>query len=302
MLLVPLAERLTRRALIARGVQSRFVKTAVAEHHLYDAPGTATEPGAAPRPTIVLLHGISSSAAVFAPIIARLRKHAGRVLAVEAPGHGLSGAPVVPLSPEVLVETMAEVLRRELPGPAVICGNSLGGAVAVTFALRHPELTSGLFLTSPAGARMESEAFKGFLEVFDFRSNDEARAFIRRIYHRPPWFAPFVASELRAMFARPAVRDVLAGASSEQLFSADDLRGLRMPIHLLWGKSDRLLPRENLEFYRRSLPPHAVVEEPENTGHCPHFDAPEEYVARIVQFAAATMNRGPGAQETDSKS
>jgi pimeloyl-ACP methyl ester carboxylesterase len=286
MLLVPLAERLTRKALTSRGVQSRYVKTSVAEHHLYDAPAARSAQGEL-LPTIVLLHGISSSAAVFAKTIARLRKHARRVLAVEAPGHGLSGPPNVALSPEVLFETMAEVLKRELTEPAIVCGNSLGGAIAVSFGLRHPELTAGLFLTSPAGARMDHDTFKGFLEVFDFRSNDEARAFVRRLYHRPPWYAPLVGNEVRSMFARKAVRDILDSAAAEHLFSPAELASLRMPIHLLWGKSDRLLPRENFEFYRRSLPPHTIVDEPDEIGHCPHFDDPDGYAERIVAFARA---------------
>jgi pimeloyl-ACP methyl ester carboxylesterase len=283
MLVVPLVERLTRRALTSRGVISRFVKTAVAEHHVYDAPGTATL-GKDALPTIVLLHGISSSAAVFAPTLGRLRKHARRVIAIEAPGHGLSGQSSVPLSPEVLFETTAEVIRRELTEPAVICGNSLGGAIAVNLGLRHPDMVRGLFLTSPAGARMDAEAFRGLLEVFDFRSNRDAREFMHRLYHRPPWFAPLLAPELRSMFKRPAVRDLLASADVDKLFSAADLGSLKMPVHLLWGKSDRLLPRENFEFYRSSLPGHAVIEEMDDTGHCPHLDDPAGYAARIVRF------------------
>ena len=284
MLLVPLAERLAQRALTRRGVESRFVKSAVAEHHVYDAPGRAHE-GARRLPTIVLLHGINSSAAIFAPTIARLRKHARRVLAVEAPGHGLSGPPEKPLSPEVLFEAMAEVLCRELDEPAVVCGNSLGGAVAVSFALRHPDRVRGLFLTSPAGARMDDETFRGFLDVFNLRSTTEARAFMRRIYHRPPWYTALVAPDVRESFGRRAVRDILEGAEVGRLFSADDLGSLRMPVHLLWGKSDRLLPRENFHFYRTALPSHATVEEPDAIGHCPHFDDPEGYAERIRAFA-----------------
>src|SRR5262245_13530265 len=140
-------------------------------------------------------------------------------------------------------------------------------------------------LTSPAGARMEAEAFRGFLEIFDMRSNGEARAFMHRLYHRPPWYAPIVASAVRPLFARRGARDVIEGAAAESLFSPEELGALPMPIHLLWGKCDRLLPRENFEFYRRSLPAHTIVEEPANFGHCPHFDDPEAYASRIVEFA-----------------
>lgn len=285
MIFLPLAERLTQKALTSRGVASRRIQSSIAEHHLYDAPGTAPPDSA--LPTIVLLHGISSSAAVFAPTITRLRKVARRVIAVDAPGHGLSAEPQSALSPDALFGAMAEVLARELQEPAVICGNSLGGAVALSFALRHPELVRGLFLTSPAGARMDHDTFRGFLEVFDFRSNKEARAFLTRIYHRPPWFAPLIASDVRKSFTRKAIRDILDNAAAEHLMDPEALATLRMPIFVLWGKGDRLLPRENLEFYRRFLPQHTVFEEPHDVGHCPHFDDPPGYADRIRRFAAS---------------
>ncbi|MBK8255856.1 MAG: alpha/beta hydrolase [Polyangiaceae bacterium] len=295
MLLVPLAERFARRALKARGIESRFVQSNVAEHHIYDAQNPAAKHDNPTNPTllptIVFLHGISSSAAVFARTMARLQSRTKRILAIEAPGHGLSGQPKVDLTPEVLFESMAEVLIRELNEPAIVCGNSLGGAVAVSFAIRHPEWVRGLFLTSPAGAQMDPDAFKGFLEVFNFHSNGEARAFMRRIYHRPPWYAPLVAPELRQMFARKAVRDVLTGAHATRLFAPEDIRHLPMPIHLLWGKQDKLMPRENFLFYKDSLPSHAVIEEPDNVGHCPHFDDPQGYLDGIVRFARSISTR-----------
>ncbi|MEZ4296718.1 MAG: alpha/beta hydrolase, partial [Polyangiaceae bacterium] len=105
----------------------------------------------------------------------------------------------------------------------------------------------------------------------------------------PPWYAPLLAPDLRRMFKRKAVRDVLAGADAGRLFSAEDLQKLAMPIHLVWGQQDRLLPRENFHFYRDSLPSHAVIEEPDATGHCPHFDDPDGYLDRILSFAQKTV-------------
>ncbi|HSN97017.1 MAG TPA: hypothetical protein VLS89_01930, partial [Candidatus Nanopelagicales bacterium] len=87
MVIIPLVERLTRRALTAQGVRSRWVETSVARLHAYDAKGAGR------LPTMVVLHGISSSAAAFAPLLTRLRPRARRVLAPEAPGHGFSDPP-----------------------------------------------------------------------------------------------------------------------------------------------------------------------------------------------------------------
>jgi pimeloyl-ACP methyl ester carboxylesterase len=57
-----------------------------------------------------------------------------------------------------------------------------------------------------------------------------------------------------------------------------------MPILLLWGKSERLLPRAHLEWFAAHLPAHTIIEEPDGIGYCPHFDAPGVLARRIVRF------------------
>ena len=65
------------------------------------------------------------------------------------------------------------------------------------------------------------------------------------------------------------------------------VRSLPMPILLLWGRSDRILPREHLEFYRGSLPAHAVIEEPEGFGHSPYLDDAAALSERMARFIAS---------------
>ena len=46
-----------------------------------------------------------------------------------------------------------------------------------------------------------------------------------------------------------------------------------MPILLIWGKEDRIFPFENLDWFRRNLPKHAVIDAPDGVGHCPQLDS-----------------------------
>ena len=271
-------ERALRPLLHLNGLKSRWVTTRVTRQHLYDARGRGA------LPPVVILHGISSAATPFAPVIRRLRPHVTRVLAPDGPAHGFSEAPREALTAQSFFDSTAELLDRELDEPAVIVGNSLGGAIALKYALERPERVKGLLLASPAGAAMPPEDFRSFLARFELKTRDDALTFIRRLYHRYPWFASIIAPEIQRLFARQHIRSITAAATADDLFTPERLAALAMPVHLVWGRSDRLMPPENLAFYKRHLPAHATVEEPEGFGHCTHLDAPARFAATIRGF------------------
>jgi pimeloyl-ACP methyl ester carboxylesterase len=279
MAIFPLAERALRRALNVAGIESRWVRTKVAEQHVYDARGTGE------LPAVVLLHGIGAAASAFAPLIQKLRPRVRRVIAPEAPGHGLSGIPARPLTPETLFVAMSEVLDGMLDEPAIVFGNSLGGAVALSYGMARPERSRGLFLASPAGAFMDAEELDAFLRLFHLRSPADGRAFLKRIYHRAPWFAPLLAGEVHRLFARDVIQDFTRSVRPQHLFTREQLRALSVPVHLLWGRSERLMPAAHLAFFKRSLPDHATIEEPEGLGHCAHLDDAGVMADKIARFA-----------------
>lgn len=276
MVLLSVLDHVTRAMLVRRGVESRFVETPVGRVHVYDARG---EGAATP---VVFLHGIASSSTVFAPTLARIRKASRRVIALDAPGHGLSGAPWVTLAPERLFEALSHVLDRELDAPALVVGNSLGGAMALRYAQRRPERVAGLVLTSPAGAPVEDpEEFERFLRGFVIENMRDARAFLARLNHAVPWYGPLVAPDLKRMFKNPSVRAILESVEPRHFFAPGEFASLSMPIHVIWGKSDRVIPACCLGFFKEHLPPHTVFEEPEGIGHSPHTEDPRAFFALV---------------------
>lgn len=275
---MPFFEQVTRVVLTRRGVESRHVETPIARVHVYDAPGQGR------RKPVVLLHGIGASASPFAPVLARLRQSSRRVLALDAPGHGLSSAPRSTLDPERLFEGIAHVLDLELREPAVLVGCSLGGAMALRYAQRRPQNVAGLMLASPGGAPVDDpEERERFLRLFEVENLRDARAFLARLHHEVPWYGPLLGPDLVRLFKNPSVRSILRSVRPEHFFKPEDFSALNMPIRVLWGRSDRVIPASCLEFFKTNLPSHTVFEEPEKVGHSPHTEAPRLFMSAIYK-------------------
>ncbi len=278
--LLPVAQNLARRALHRGGLGSVWLDTSAGPVHAFDGRGRGS------LPPVVMLHGIGSAASAFTEVLLRLRHDVRRVSATEMPGHGFSPQPTKRLTPETLFVAMTEALDElTRDEPVILSGNSLGGAVALRYARDRPERVRGLLLTSPAGARLSEADFRLLVRHFELESTKDARAFLSKLYHRAPWFAPLLAPDFLDVVGTTAVRDILTSASHEDAAEPEDLAALKMPIHFVWGQSERLLPPAAFAYFREHLPKHAVFEEPEAVGHCPHLDDPRGTAVRIVRFA-----------------
>lgn len=103
-----------------------------------------------PRVTIVLLHGIGSSLAMWEPLSKNLPPNV-RVIGIDLLGFGHSPKPEwARYHTKVQADSIATTLiRHRVSGPLVIVGHSLGGLVAIEFARRYSRSVKSLVLISP---------------------------------------------------------------------------------------------------------------------------------------------------------
>ncbi len=168
-----------------------------------------------------------------------------------------------------------------------LCGHSLGGAVAALIALRAPERVVSLTLLAPGGfgpgingealaswrdARTKAELV-GALQALaapGFRSSD---AFIDRLEE-----ARALAGSAEALAS--IYRSMFSGDSSTQgVLPVTDLGRLPMPVIVLWGTADAILPVSQTQ----SLPSHVQVQLLPGAGHMLIEERPAEVVRVLAQ-------------------
>jgi pimeloyl-ACP methyl ester carboxylesterase len=221
------------------------------------------------------------------------------VLAPDLPGLGQSP----PVDDRFDLRTVADALARDLPqriagGAFDLVGNSLGGAIALLLAARHPELVRRLVLVSPAGFAPRPRAVSAAIGLLGGR----AVAFRRLVGSRLAASAParrallwgtiaephhMSSADARTMFesSRGSAQIGAALFSVLQADLRDDLARLEVPLGLIWGERDRIIPMSTLDAILE-LHPEVVVETIPRAAHVPHIERPVEFVAALDQVLA----------------
>lgn len=275
-----ISDHLARATLQARFFRSRRVRTSVGRMHLLEAEGHGN------LPPVVLLHGLSSTGVHYLPLVGHIRPHVRRLVLPDLPGHGFSEPPAFGMRHDSVDKGLREALDAVLDEPAVLFGNSLGALAAIRYALARPDRVRGLFLCSPGGAPMSEEELGSFLRTFRCETHASAVAFVDRVFGRRSSLRHVIAWGVKRRMRHPSVRSLLEHATPEGLLSREELANLNVPVWLSWGRRDEVLPREHLEFFRESLPPHAVVHEPDHHGHSPYLEDARGVGRAIVEFLA----------------
>ena len=262
------------------GASSAETTVRGARVHFFDLVGQGK------GPPIVLLHGLASSSSAFTRLMFQLTRRFRRVLVPDLPGNGFSPVPERgPLPLEEQEELMEDFLTQVAGPRAFLVGSSLGGALSLKLAVQRPELLSALCLLAPAGNQLPPERMEALLRNLEVTDDASARLFVGRLFHQVPWVARVTASRLTQVFGTPTVRSILSEARNIALLGPEELGSLRVPTLLLWGKSERLLPYESVDFFRAHLSAQARVEVVEGWGHVPHIERPTEVAHKLEGFA-----------------
>jgi pimeloyl-ACP methyl ester carboxylesterase len=240
---------------------------------------------------LVLLHGIGASRLIWQRVTPRLAQDR-LVLAPDLPGFGES----TPVGPGFDLGATAAALADSLAGragkPFDLVGNSLGGAVALMIATQRPELVRRLILAAPAGFSpvpwpLSTAAGLAIGPAMALRRTlgpitgiPAARTVllwgaIAQPEQLPPDQARMMLDASRGSRRIGAALDAVLRSDLSRI-----VRDLCLPLGLIWGRRDRVVPISTLRAIR-SLRPTAIVETIPEAAHVPQVERPREFVVAV---------------------
>lgn len=251
-------------------------------------------------PVLVLVHGFGASVHTWEPWVERLQNHY-RIISVDLPGHGLTRAPSgYSFSASSNAQLLDEILQRLNVQRFTFVGHSMGGAVAVRYALAHPEKLNALVLVAAAAWPHESAGNAPL--AFRLLRNPLGRAILGHV--NPRLFAE--RGLVSAYHDRSMVRDEvvdryvdLARAPGHRaLLSSDrnnrddaplrreDFAGIAIATLVMHGEDDRIIALDDSRALAEAIPEARLILYP-HTGHIPMEEAASQSAADLRAFLDA---------------
>ena len=246
-----------------------------------------------PRGVILLLTGLGSKRLGWFKQLEVFGKEY-RTIALDHRDTGDSDLATGPYATVDQAEDAAAVLQALGIARAAVVGISMGGFIAQELALRHPDLVAKLVLvsTSAGGAGFAPPEPDVAARLTQPRTGDLgelARATYTRIMG--PGFAASHPEDIERIATIARYRPQSNEAYMRQLQAGwgRDATGrlgeLRMPVLVIHGTADPLVPVQNGRYLAEHIPGARLIEYP-GTGHIPIIERADDFNRAVLDFLA----------------
>jgi len=259
------------------------------DHYEYAGTGGSGVP-------LLLIHGWGMHGGIWSGVAEQLAQNCC-VMVVDLPGHGYSvNHSRSPLPASTLtLDSIVDELSAQFDEPLTVCGWSLGGQVALRWALRHPQQVERLVMvaSTPCFVRLDDWKYALSTEILEeFAVNLQ--------HHYALTLKRFLALQVRggererewltvlrdALFSR-GEPDLSALQSGLDILRGCDLRGalpeVMQAMLVLAGERDTLIPQQASQ-YLASRTPKGRLATIKGAAHAPFLSHPEEFVEHVVNF------------------
>jgi 3-oxoadipate enol-lactonase len=237
---------------------------------------------------LVLIHGGQMDRRMWDEQFALFAK-SYRVIRYDARGFGRSPASTNVYADE---EDLASLLKYLKVEKASIVGLSLGGRIAIDFALAHPEMTIAIVPVAPGLSGFHFSEDPALLESWhaaqDGKWEKVTELWLKSGYMSPAMENPKIAPRLHQLALENAHENMDNGALERVLNppAIERLRQLRVPTLVIVGNRDVNDIHEICGLLYARVPgvKEIVIE---NSGHIVNMEQPEEFNRAVLDFLAS---------------
>lgn len=247
----------------------------------------------------ILLHGLGGYLENWEDNVAAIAQ-SRRVYALDLVGFGRSDKPHVKYSIPYLTEFVHEFMIVQDIDRTALIGESMGGAIALQFALQYPQLVEKMVLAASVGFGKEGSIFLRIMslpilgDLFARPSREGTAQFLRQIFHdqdliTDDWIEEsFEMSSLQGakrcfLSALRSICNIWGVRSVVYQPILNRLELIEVPTLVIWGAQDRFLPVRHAHQAVKRLP-NARVHIFDSCGHVPNIERAEEFNALVLDF------------------
>lgn len=250
------------------------------------------------KPKLLLLHGITGSGMTqWAGNAKELSKHFDLILP-DLLGHGKSTWNWSGNSIDAQVAHVNLLLDSlGVQEPVYVVGNSYGGAIAANFAEQHPERTRALIIydgpasdypANMADSVAHAAGAKGILDLLSPTDAEGQRKALNVSVYDDPGLPDFVLRQINERYIKPyhdVQTSLMRDAVAHEAQYVSKVYNWAMPVYVLWGRHDELIPLQvGLGIHRRNNLPanHLVIVE--EAGHVANIERKREFNGILLRI------------------
>ncbi|MBK5258079.1 MAG: alpha/beta hydrolase [Thermoanaerobaculia bacterium] len=219
--------------------------------------------------TLVLLHGVNDQAGTWFAVVPALARDY-RLIIPDLAGHGESEPKSGPITYANMLEQLDAILKSERSRNATLVGNSMGGWIAMLYAFDHPGKVRRLVLEDASGMAWPLSGVP-----FYPKNREEAAAMMRALNGPDDKTSDEVLDAFLARKDQPLSRFTLPDVLTHLVDAR--LSELKMPVTLIWGRDDGILPLAYAEALSKRIAG-SKLRVIDGAAHIPHRQQPEKFV------------------------
>ncbi len=248
---------------------------------------------------VLLLHGLADYHLSWYCNIDFLADAGYRAIAPDLPGFGESDKPNhLDYDPGSAADFVYDFSQELGVDKLFLVGNSAGGLVAGLFALEHPEMVEKLVLVDSAGLGQEISLLLRIISIpvlgdLVYRPNLNNRlGLTRRLFYQPPAVLEELLPEMSRVKLLPGARMATLRAIRSSIslrglrkrwFILDRLKDVEIPMMVVWGAEDIIVPVSHAENADNALP-NCVTHVIPECGHWPQMEKPTVFNPLLTDF------------------